>query len=202
MCPANNPYNGGGMRNPFGVPQNRANTSSDNNTTNSNMQKSAAEANLNNPYAQAEANNAPKSQSEYLRQKVATASKGELTLMLFEGCCKFLKRAEAAFELRETSKDPRERIAQIEIINTNIIKAENIIMELMTSLNFDYDISHKLYPVYNYLYRELLRINFEKDGKALPAVTEVMEWYYDIWKEVVKKDRQNQYSQGTDGSFA
>jgi len=201
MCPANNPYNGGNMRNPFGVPQNRPNTGSNNTAsyTQSTNTKSTASYN---PYAQAEANNAPKSQSEYLRQKVATASKGELTLMLFEGCCKFLKRAEAAFETREKSKDPKERIAQIEIINTNIVKAENIIMELMTSLNFDYDISHKLYPVYNYLYRELLRINFEKDGKSLSAVTEVMEWYYDVWKEVVKKDRQNQYSQGTNGSFA
>ncbi len=213
MSPENNPYNGGTYNNPFGTSQ-KINTnlgrnpyaaSAEKKTPNkgtdsaadSNSQHSDIKINVNNtnPYA-------AKPQNQYLRQKVETATQGELTLMLFEGCCKFLGRVKDAFELRANSPDPKVRIAQINEINTNIIKSQNIIMELMTSLNFDYDISHKLYPVYNYLYRELVRINFAKDPKGLDAVIDIMQDYYETWKEVVKIDRQNKYSGGQDGSFA
>jgi flagellar protein FliS len=200
MSPGNNPYNGGN-KSPYGGMNNQKpiNTAGG--------AKSYVSGASNNPYAAADLNSsnnpyAKSPQSQYLKQKVENATRGELTLMLFEGCCKFLKRAKTAFELRQTSPEPMVRVAQIEEINANLIKAENIIMELMASLNFDYDISHKLYPVYNYLYRELVRINFAKDAKALDPVIEIMEGYYETWKEVVKKDRQNKYAKGRDGSFA
>lgn len=193
MCPGNNPYSGGNNINPFGVsnPYNAKNSFASGGEQPIDMK--------NNPYAK---KSAAQSQEQYLRQRIETASKGELTLMLFEGCCKFLNRAEKAFEIRETSDDVQEKIKMMEEINTNLLKAQNILLELMSSLNFDYDISHKLYPVYNYLYRELVRINFAKDGKALPPVIKILEDYHETWKEVVKKDRKNQYANGQNGSFA
>ncbi|PIB39900.1 flagellar export chaperone FliS, partial [Pseudomonas sp. 2588-5] len=63
---------------------------------------------MNNPYA------------TYKQTSIETKSKGELTLMLYDGCIKFIKRAEIAIH----NKNLEEK-------NTNLIKAQNIIRELM-----------------------------------------------------------------------
>ncbi|MCH5185015.1 MAG: flagellar export chaperone FliS [Oscillospiraceae bacterium] len=212
MCPGNNPYSGGSNINPFGTMNNRpiktgvpganpygnAGGGTGGIDTVVGNDENAGYA-QNNPYAKNNSRNAP--QDQYLRQRVETASKGELILMLFEGCCKFMYRADKAFDLKENAPTPELRIAQIEEINTNLIKAQNILLELMGSLNFDYDISHKLYPVYNYVYKELVRINYAKNKKGLEPLIKIMEGYCETWKEVLKKDRQNQYSGGQDGSL-
>ncbi|MEC0304532.1 flagellar export chaperone FliS, partial [Terribacillus saccharophilus] len=56
----------------------------------------------------------------YQQNSVQTASPGELTLMLYNGCIKFIKFAQQAIEKKD-----------IESKNTNIQKAQNIVRELM-----------------------------------------------------------------------
>src|SRR5690625_6981645 len=60
----------------------------------------------------------------YQNNAVNTASGEELTLMLYNGCIKFIKQAMKAMEEQN-----------FEAKNTNIQKAQNIIQELMLTLD-------------------------------------------------------------------
>ena len=62
----------------------------------------------------------------YANNKIMTASKGELTLMLYEGAIKFCNIAIAAVEQRDIQK-----------AHINIIKVERIIEEFQSTLNMN-----------------------------------------------------------------
>lgn len=115
---------------------------------------------------------------KYKENSIMTASPGEITLMLFEGCWKFLKKAKIALDERNIQES-----------SNNLIKAQNIVIELMDSLDFNYEISHNLFKVYEFVYHELVEINITKDAERIVPIIDIMYGYYETWKEVVKKDR-------------
>ena len=121
---------------------------------------------LNNPYQQ------------YQQNSVMTARPEELTLMLYNGAIKFLKLAKNYIEVKD-----------IEKIHTNIVKAEDIITELMSSLDMQYDISHNLYALYDFMYNWLMQANIHKfDGGAekIDDVIKLLEDLRDTWVEAMK----------------
>ena len=83
---------------------------------------------------------------KYKQNSIMTASAGEGILMLFDGCLKFLKQAYKAIDEKN-----------ITVSNANLIKAQNIILELMSSLDFSYEISNSLFSHYSYIYKELVK---------------------------------------------
>ena len=74
---------------------------------------------------------------QYKSNSITTAGPGEMLVMLFEGCWKFLKKAKVAI----IEKD-------IPTANENLIKAQNILMELMTTLDFRDQISNEMFEYY------------------------------------------------------
>ena len=76
---------------------------------------------MNNPY------------QSYKQNSVSTAPPGELTLMLYNGCLKFITLAKKAIN-----------DGNMEAKNTNLIKAQNIINELIVTLNMDVKVSNDL----------------------------------------------------------
>ncbi|MFP3723176.1 flagellar export chaperone FliS, partial [Niallia circulans] len=66
----------------------------------------------------------------YKQNAVNTSSPGDLTLMLYNGCLKFITLAKRAIEDKNIEKR-----------NENLGKAQNIINELMITLNLEIDIS-------------------------------------------------------------
>ena len=86
----------------------------------------------------------------YKRQQVLTATPEGLTLMLYNGCLKFMKEGIEAIEKKD-----------YEAANTNLQKAERIITEFRVTLNMDYEISHQLMPLYNYAYDCLVEGNMK-----------------------------------------
>lgn len=127
---------------------------------------------------------------KYKENNIMTASPGEMVVMLFEGCVKFLKLGRMAIEEKD-----------IENANNNLKKAQNIVMELIQSLNFEYEISHNLFKHYEYIYREIIQCNIHKDAERLEPIIKVMDEYAETWKEAVKIDRKNKHD-GDDGSYA
>ena len=119
----------------------------------------------------------------YKQNSVTTASPGELTLMLYNGCLKFLMKAKNAINEK-----------QIEEKNTNILKAQAIIAELMSTLNMDYDISKQILPLYDYINRRLIDANVKNDIAIIEEVEGLVTEFRDTWKEVIKINRQQQYS--------
>ena len=118
----------------------------------------------------------------YKSNTVNTASPGELTLMLYNGCLKFIKAAKIAMEAK-----------QIEVKNNNLLKAQNIISELMVTLNMDIDVSKQMIKMYDYMNRRLIESNLKNDVSILDEVEELMIGFRDTWKEVIQLNRQKQY---------
>jgi flagellar secretion chaperone FliS len=126
---------------------------------------------LNNPYQQ------------YQNNSVNTASPGELTLMLYNGCLKFIKLAKKAMEDKN-----------IEVKNANIQKAQNIVSELMVTLNMDAEVSKNMLSLYDYLNRRLMEANVQNDVSILNEVEEFIVDFRDTWKQVIQANRQQQHA--------
>lgn len=119
----------------------------------------------------------------YKQNSVTTASPGELTLMLYNGCLKFLGKAKVAIE----EKDIQQR-------NYYIQRAQAIIAELMSTLNMDIEISKQMLPLYEYMNRRLIEANIKNDIAIIEEVEGLVTEFRDTWKEVIKITRQQQYS--------
>jgi len=114
-------------------------------------------------------------QNIYKQNQVTTAPKKKLLIMLYDGAIKFLKLAVKAIE----EKDNQEA-------NTNIIKAQDIIMEFMTTLDFEAggEIAQGLYKLYDYMYRRLIDANIKKDVAAIEEVIKYLEELRDTWAQI------------------
>ena len=119
----------------------------------------------------------------YKQNSVTTASPGELTLMLYNGCIKFIGLAKKAIENKN-----------IEQRNYNIQRAQAIVSELMATLNMDIEISKQMLPLYEYMNRRLTDANIKNDTAILEEVEGLVIEFRDTWKEVIKITRQQQYS--------
>lgn len=119
----------------------------------------------------------------YQENSVLTASPGDLTLMLYNGCLKFLNLAKKAIEEKNITEK-----------NTNLQKAQNIINELMVTLNMDIEISKQIMALYDFVRTKLIEANVKNDLAALEEAESIMIEFRDTWKEVIKLNRQQTYT--------
>ena len=113
--------------------------------------------------------------NEYKSNQVMTAPPKKLLIMLFDGAIKNLKLAEFSIEKK-----------QIEKTNTYLTKTQNIIEELMYTLNFDVggDFAKNLYQLYEYMHNRLVRANIDKDVEGVIEVKNFMEELRDTWEQI------------------
>lgn len=113
----------------------------------------------------------------YKNNSVNFASKEQLLLMLVEGAVKFAKIARQAIIDNDIKK-----------AHENIIKAENIYYELMTSLdvNAGGEWAVSLMKVYDFIVNRLVDANIKKDVNILNEVIPLMEDIKDTWEEAYK----------------
>ena len=118
---------------------------------------------------------------EYLRQGVMTSSPAELVAMLFGACVKNLKLAVMAYE---ESKD-------ISATNHCLIKAQEIIGELMNCLDMNIELSVQLMKVYDFMLRELRSANVHKDMHRVEPIIGMLESMRDTWLIVAQQQRKS-----------
>ena len=119
--------------------------------------------------AQAQAYNA------YKTNHVMTAPPKKLVTMLYDGAIKNLKLAEIALEEKDFVQ-----------VNTYLKKAQDIISEFMTTLNYEAggDVAKNLYQLYDYMYRRLIRANIAKDVEPIIEVKKYLEELRDTWAQI------------------
>ncbi len=117
--------------------------------------------------------------NEYQRNKIMTATPGELTLMLYEGAVKFGNISIKAIE-----------DGDMELAHANIVKVQNIIDEFRRTLDFKYPVAQDFENVYSYLSRRLIEANIHKDKEIMEEVVKHLRSMRDNWKEVMKKAAQ------------
>lgn len=120
----------------------------------------------------------------YQNNTVNTASGPQLTMMLYNGCMKFIKQG---------MKDLEEK--NYEAKNTNLQKAQSIIQELMLTLDQDVEISQQLLPLYDFIHHQLQQGNLKNEMSYLQEALEFVTEFRDAWKEIMKTEAKS-YVQG------
>jgi flagellar protein FliS len=113
--------------------------------------------------------------AKYASNNINSASKEELTLMLYEGALKFTNQAIIAIEGNDFNK-----------ANDLILRVEDIIREFQVTLDHNYEISQNLDALYDYMYRLLVDANVSKELEPLNEVKEYLRQFRDSWKEAMK----------------
>lgn len=123
----------------------------------------------------------PTAQQNYLISQVNTASPGQLTLMLYNGCIRFIKQAMASLENND-----------FEAKNENTKKATLILDEFIITLNYEYELSNQLKSLYVYMKEQLIIGNIRKDMECYKVVLEMITDLRDTWGEALKQTKSGQ----------
>ncbi len=114
--------------------------------------------------------------NQYRTTAVQTARPGKLLLMLYDGLILSLKQARQCIEQGILSE-----------AHHHLIKAQEIITELMCTLNMDYEISANLYQLYDYFKRRLIQANIRKDARVIDEVLSFVTELRDTWESVIRQ---------------
>jgi flagellar protein FliS len=111
----------------------------------------------------------------YRQQSILTATPGQLVVMLYDGCLRFLGQAAGA--LREG--DEAEAWGRLS-------RAESILDELLATLDLEQggEIASRLQGIYVFCNRQLLEARAERDPAMIEKVAELLGELRDAWAQI------------------
>jgi flagellar protein FliS len=114
----------------------------------------------------------------YRKTSVVTSDPVRLVIMCYEGAIDSLKLAKEKIKEKDYGKKANA-----------IIKAQDIIKELMCSLNFEKggEIANNLDSLYNYMLRRILQGDLNKDVRPIDEVIGMFTELLSAWQEVASK---------------
>ena len=125
---------------------------------------------------------------KYKKIDVSTASQNRLVIMLYDGAIKFLENACNAMDKKHGTEEA----------HNNIMKAQEIIYELLSSLNYDAkEIAERLASIYTYINQRLTEANI---SKTKPPILEVIKYLKELkgaWEGVEQKLSSNNVDNNT-----
>ncbi|WP_066366966.1 flagellar export chaperone FliS [Neobacillus fumarioli] len=111
----------------------------------------------------------------YQKQAVTTSKPEELTYMLYQGLVKFIRLAKISIQNKKLPESHHYNI-----------KAQDILTELMATLNKDYDVADSLFPLYDYMKRRLIEANMKKNVEILEEVEGFAKELSETWAAAMK----------------
>lgn len=116
----------------------------------------------------------------YLRMQTETASPGQLIVMLYDALLRNLSRAATGLEGHD-----------IESAHRNLLRSQDIVLELMASLNVQADgepgqVARQLAPLYEYMYRRLLDASLQKDAAPVHEVSRLITPMRHAWQQALE----------------
>jgi flagellar protein FliS len=135
--------------------------------------------------------------SAYRETKIKTAGQGQLIIMLYDEAVKNLDRSLDLLSRHSIKQEP----VHIEQINRSILKTQEIITELMVSLDFEQggDIAKNLLSLYTWFNRELLESNVSHDIRRITAIRNMMNELRGAWSEIVTTSQTDVAARPTSG---
>lgn len=123
----------------------------------------------------------------YKETRVKTASPGSLIIMLYDEGIKNITLA------LEGMSDGKIEAKNIEHIHQYILKAQDVITELMASLNMDAggEIAENLLSLYSFFNQQLFQANMQKDPTPLKTICEMMIELREAWQHVINSTAAN-----------
>lgn len=114
----------------------------------------------------------------YKQQEILLSGRGDLLLMLYDGCIKQLKLA----RMRLSEKD-------IEGTHHALIRAQEILSRLMGDLDMRYELSGPLMDLYRFFQQQLTEANVNKDGEKIVPVLNMLTDLRNTWQLAVRSQR-------------
>lgn len=112
--------------------------------------------------------------NQYRKSVVETVAPEKLLLMLYDAAIKNINNAKRAIEEKDIGR-----------AHEQIMKTEEVIVELMATLNMEYEISERLFALYEYFYHRLTLANAKKDIKILEEVEGFLMELRETWQEAI-----------------
>lgn len=131
---------------------------------------------------------------QYKHTEINTANQGKLIVLLYDGAIRFCNIA-------VENMHPK----TYDVANNNIIKAQDIINELILALNVNEggDVAKNLFNLYMYFKRQLLEANVQKNPEILKNVIKLLKELRDAWDKIsAKENPSNKVGTTTKGSFS
>jgi len=113
---------------------------------------------------------------QYQQNSVMSASPAELTLMLYSGGVRFIRQSIDCIENRE-----------VENAHNAIVKAQEIYNHLTETLDKEIAISNQFGSLYDFILRQLMQANAQKDAALLREVLTLAEELRDTWQEAMRQ---------------
>ena len=122
--------------------------------------------------------------STYKETRIKTASQGQLIIMLYNEA---VRQLDLALDLIRANDAGKKDPSKIEKISNAVVKTQEIVSELMVSLDFEQggDIATNLFSLYTWFNRELMESNIKQDARRLSAVREHVDTLRTAWHEIV-----------------
>ena len=120
--------------------------------------------------------------NQYKQSAVFTATPEELTLMLYDGAIKFMNIAKYHIENNNVVKS-----------HETLIRAQDIIIELNSSLDMKYEVSENLRGLYDFVLERLIDANIGKKVEPIDEALEIVTDMRDTWKEAMLKVKKQVY---------
>ncbi len=116
----------------------------------------------------------------YRSVAVTTATPGQLVLMLFDGALRFISTALHGFEIEAIA-------ARNEQIHNNLIKTQNILLELQASLDLKVggEFAQTMYALYDFMLAELQKGNLGKIPEPIANVEKLLREIRDSWAQML-----------------
>ncbi len=127
----------------------------------------------------------------YQQTGIKTASKGKLIVMLYEGALQNIYAASRLFD-----SDKKLPVNSIEKFHSHIVKTQEIITELMVSLNMAEggEIAQNLMSLYQFFNRELMDVCINHDYTKLQSIGKLVGDLCESWKIVVSGPMMNEHN--------
>ncbi|MCC6464090.1 MAG: flagellar export chaperone FliS [Planctomycetes bacterium] len=119
--------------------------------------------------------------NSYLERAVMTAGKEQLLMMLLDGAIRFTDRGREAIVAQDATE-----------AHTNLVRAQEIVTELMASLKADIgsEIYRNLVGLYHFVYERLVRANVEKSTQMADEARQTLKGVREMWAAAI--DRMNE----------
>ena len=121
-------------------------------------------------------------QNSYQVTQISTATKEQLLLITYDIGIRSCRMAEAAL-------DPDGKAQDYDLANREILRAQEVIRELMVTLNTEKggEMAQNLMKLYDYMHQQLVEANIKKEAKNVRAVLTMLEELKATWEEALMK---------------
>ncbi|MEE9311408.1 MAG: flagellar export chaperone FliS [Planctomycetota bacterium] len=116
--------------------------------------------------------------NDYLTNAVMTAGKEQLLIMLLDGGLRFIEAGKAGIEAGDMTE-----------AHTNLVRAQDIVTELMASLKTDIgpEIYENLVKLYHFIYERLVKANVETSIEMADEAYNTMKGVREMWSGAIER---------------